>query len=87
MRAKPESRISVAQDRLPEVVRTPGVEPGLAGWEPAVITTRPCPLDSSQSVVYPTVALPPSIDMIYSDLRLTPELAIPLVNDARAPGS
>ena len=25
-------------------MRTPGVEPGLAGWEPAVITTRPCPL-------------------------------------------
>ncbi len=26
------------------LVRTPGVEPGLAGWEPTVITTRPCPL-------------------------------------------
>ena len=29
------------------MVRTPGVEPGLAGWEPAVITTRPCPLGFS----------------------------------------
>ena len=34
------------------MVRTPGVEPGLAGWEPAVITTRPCPLGFLGSIVY-----------------------------------
>ena len=33
------------------MVRAPGVEPGLAGWEPAVITTRPCSLDFLGSVV------------------------------------
>ena len=32
------------------MVRTPGVEPGLAGWEPTVITTRPCPPISSERV-------------------------------------
>lgn len=32
------------------MVRTPGVEPGLAGWEPAVITTRPCPLVALEEV-------------------------------------
>ncbi len=34
-----------------QMVRTPGVEPGLVGWEPTVITTRPCPRDSSETVV------------------------------------
>ncbi len=33
------------------MVRAPGVEPGLAGWEPAVITTRPCPLGFLDCVV------------------------------------
>jgi hypothetical protein len=33
------------------MVRTPGVEPGLAGWEPAVITTRPCPLQFREGVL------------------------------------
>ena len=32
------------------LVRTPGVEPGLAGWEPTVITTRPCPPSFSERV-------------------------------------
>ena len=32
-------------------MRTPGVEPGLAGWEPTVITTRPCPPNFSEEVV------------------------------------
>ena len=33
------------------MVRTPGVEPGLAGWEPAVITTRPCPREHGELVL------------------------------------
>jgi hypothetical protein len=32
------------------------------------------------------VALSPSIDMTYSDVRLTPELPIPLVKAASEPG-